>query len=197
MIGIIIAAVWQMSGYTMALYLAGLRGIPEETIEDPGVIGWYEYNGTYTVAATADRVGRVLMHVREGAKGWELWSLRGPIAAKGEDTEVEWIPTLKRGDCSTPTLAIAEGNSHLRANKAVTVPILAEWKGADATPGQKGLARKWGVKRDLDDVTMGECSALIDSAQAKRTVDDHLDPGLKNRREHAWAVRQRLFRRSA
>jgi glucose/mannose transport system permease protein len=33
MIGIIIAAVWQMSGYTMAMYLAGMRGIPEELRE--------------------------------------------------------------------------------------------------------------------------------------------------------------------
>lgn len=32
-IGIVLAAVWQMSGYTMALYLAGLRGIPEELRE--------------------------------------------------------------------------------------------------------------------------------------------------------------------
>lgn len=156
--------------------------LPGETIEDPGTIAWYEYQDTYTVAATADRVGRVLMHARKGAKGWELWSLRGPIAAKAENTDVEWIPTLRRGDCSTPALAIAEGNSHLRANRATVVPVLAEWKGADATPGQKGLARKWGVKRDLDGVTMGECSALIDAAMAKRTVDDHLDPGLAHRR---------------
>lgn len=33
LIGVIIAAVWQMSGYTMALYLAGLRGIPVEVRE--------------------------------------------------------------------------------------------------------------------------------------------------------------------
>lgn len=39
MIGIIIAAVWQMSGYTMALYLAGLRGIPEELREAAKVDG--------------------------------------------------------------------------------------------------------------------------------------------------------------
>jgi glucose/mannose transport system permease protein len=32
-IGIVIAAVWQMAGYTMALYLAGLAGIPEELRE--------------------------------------------------------------------------------------------------------------------------------------------------------------------
>ncbi len=39
LIGIIIAAVWQMSGYTMALYLAGLRGIPEELREAAQVDG--------------------------------------------------------------------------------------------------------------------------------------------------------------
>jgi glucose/mannose transport system permease protein len=33
MIGIVIAAVWQMSGYTMAMYLAGMRGIAEELRE--------------------------------------------------------------------------------------------------------------------------------------------------------------------
>ncbi|MEF2278663.1 sugar ABC transporter permease [Deinococcus sp. YIM 134068] len=39
LIGIIVAAVWQMSGYTMALYLAGLRGIPEELREAAKVDG--------------------------------------------------------------------------------------------------------------------------------------------------------------
>jgi len=32
-VGIVAAAVWQMAGYTMALYLAGLAGIPEELRE--------------------------------------------------------------------------------------------------------------------------------------------------------------------
>jgi glucose/mannose transport system permease protein len=39
LIGIIIAAIWQMSGYTMALYLASLRGIPEELREAARVDG--------------------------------------------------------------------------------------------------------------------------------------------------------------
>jgi glucose/mannose transport system permease protein len=39
LIGIIIAAVWQMSGYTMAMYLAGIRGIPEELREAAYVDG--------------------------------------------------------------------------------------------------------------------------------------------------------------
>ncbi|HLV37101.1 MAG TPA: sugar ABC transporter permease [Spirillospora sp.] len=38
-IGIIIAATWQLSGYTMAMYLAGLRGIPIELREAARVDG--------------------------------------------------------------------------------------------------------------------------------------------------------------
>ncbi|MBO8142307.1 MAG: sugar ABC transporter permease [Firmicutes bacterium] len=39
MIGIVLAAAWQMSGYTMALYLAGLRAIPGELKEAAEVDG--------------------------------------------------------------------------------------------------------------------------------------------------------------
>jgi glucose/mannose transport system permease protein len=42
-VGIIIAAVWQMSGYTMALYLAGLRGISVEMREAALVDGASEW----------------------------------------------------------------------------------------------------------------------------------------------------------
>lgn len=38
-VGIVLAAIWQMSGYTMALYLAGLRGIPDEVREAAVVDG--------------------------------------------------------------------------------------------------------------------------------------------------------------
>lgn len=39
MIGIIIVAVWQMSGYVMAMYLAGIRGIPDDLREAAQVDG--------------------------------------------------------------------------------------------------------------------------------------------------------------
>ncbi|MFO7264569.1 MAG: sugar ABC transporter permease [Limnochordales bacterium] len=44
LIGIVVAAVWQMSGYTMALFLAGLRGIPDELREAARVDGcsWWQ-----------------------------------------------------------------------------------------------------------------------------------------------------------
>lgn len=48
LIPVIIAAAWQLTGYTMAMYLAGLRGIPEEIREAARVdgaseIGLYRY----------------------------------------------------------------------------------------------------------------------------------------------------------
>jgi glucose/mannose transport system permease protein len=46
LLGIIIAAVWQMSGYTMAMFLAGIRGIPEELREAARVDGASEF-GVY------------------------------------------------------------------------------------------------------------------------------------------------------
>jgi glucose/mannose transport system permease protein len=42
MLSIVIAATWQMSGYTMAMYLAALRGIPEELREAARVDGCNE-----------------------------------------------------------------------------------------------------------------------------------------------------------
>jgi glucose/mannose transport system permease protein len=43
---VVVAAGWQMSGYTMAMYLAGLRGIPEEMREAARVDGASEF-GVY------------------------------------------------------------------------------------------------------------------------------------------------------
>jgi glucose/mannose transport system permease protein len=40
--GIIIAAIWQMSGYTMAMFLAGIRGVSEELREAARVDGCTE-----------------------------------------------------------------------------------------------------------------------------------------------------------
>ncbi len=48
LIAVVIAAGWQMSGYTMAMYLAGLRGVPEELreagrVDGAGEFGIYRY----------------------------------------------------------------------------------------------------------------------------------------------------------
>lgn len=43
LVGILVPAVWQLSGYTMAIYLAGIRGIPEELREAARVDGCTEW----------------------------------------------------------------------------------------------------------------------------------------------------------
>ncbi|MBN1681378.1 MAG: sugar ABC transporter permease [Anaerolineae bacterium] len=43
LIGVLVPAVWQLSGYTMAIYLAGIRGIPEELREAARVDGCTEW----------------------------------------------------------------------------------------------------------------------------------------------------------
>jgi glucose/mannose transport system permease protein len=43
LIAVVVAAAWQMSGYTMAMYLAGLRGIPDELREAARVDGATEF----------------------------------------------------------------------------------------------------------------------------------------------------------
>ncbi|MDR7433941.1 MAG: sugar ABC transporter permease [Armatimonadota bacterium] len=40
---VVLAAVWQMSGFTMAMYLAGLRGVPDELLEAARVDGASEW----------------------------------------------------------------------------------------------------------------------------------------------------------
>jgi glucose/mannose transport system permease protein len=42
-LSVVLAATWQMSGYTMAMYLAGLRGVPDELREAARVDGANEF----------------------------------------------------------------------------------------------------------------------------------------------------------
>ena len=49
-IGVIIAAVWQYSGYTMALYLAGLRGLPMSLYESAKMDGATELGYYFRIA---------------------------------------------------------------------------------------------------------------------------------------------------
>lgn len=49
-VGIIIAAIWQYSGYTMALYLAGLQGIPQNLTESARLDGATEFQYYLRVA---------------------------------------------------------------------------------------------------------------------------------------------------
>ena len=43
LVGVLVPAIWQLSGYTMAIYLAGIRGVPEELREAARVDGCNEW----------------------------------------------------------------------------------------------------------------------------------------------------------
>lgn len=47
--GIVVAAIWQMAGYTMAMFLAGIRGISEELREAARVDGCSEFGVYYRI----------------------------------------------------------------------------------------------------------------------------------------------------
>ncbi|ADK82498.1 carbohydrate ABC transporter permease [Sediminispirochaeta smaragdinae] len=49
-LGILLAAIWQYSGYTMALYLAGLRGLPESIRESSRMDGAGEFTYYWKIA---------------------------------------------------------------------------------------------------------------------------------------------------
>lgn len=146
-------------------------------------IGWFEHEGTYTVGANATGIGRVKMHVRRGDDGWEVWSLRPPIAARGEEGRDD-IATCQRPDCADLRTAVAWAESHLTAHGAVLSPLDAPWRSEPASDKQRGLLRALGLRRDSSAMTAGEASLLIDAYRAFQRVKDVKDPGLANRR--AW-----------
>lgn len=49
LLGVVIAAIWQMSGYVMAMFLAGIRGVPEELREAARVDGCTELGVYYRI----------------------------------------------------------------------------------------------------------------------------------------------------
>jgi superfamily II DNA or RNA helicase len=161
--------------------------LPGQRATDPGVIGWYEWEDTFTVGAKADGVGHIRMHVREGKQGWEVWSIRPPIAAKGETGDD--IATRRRGDCESKEVALAWANAHLSAHRAIVAPLDAEWRDQPASAGQKGILRSLQIRRDLSDMSSGEADALIDAIKARRRVAEVLDPGLAHRRKYALKQR--------
>jgi glucose/mannose transport system permease protein len=84
-VGIIIAAVWQMSGYTMALYLAGLRGIPIELREAGRVDGaseWQLYRHVILPLLRPITLSAMIILGHISLKIFDLiWAMAGPDLA--------------------------------------------------------------------------------------------------------------------
>lgn len=86
LLGVIIAAVWQMSGYTMAMFLAGIRGIPEELREAARVDGCTELGVYYRIVLPQLRpivLSAVIILGHISLKIFDLvWTMAGPDNAQ-------------------------------------------------------------------------------------------------------------------
>ncbi len=84
LIALIIAAVWQMSGFAMALYLAGLRGIPEEIKEAAYVDGagaWKTFWKVLLPQLNPITVTVVIILIQSSMKTFDLvYAMTGPGA---------------------------------------------------------------------------------------------------------------------
>jgi glucose/mannose transport system permease protein len=86
---VVIAAVWQMSGYVMAMYLAGLRGIPEELREAARVDGateWQIFRGVVLPLLQPITLSAVIILGHISLKIFDLTkSMTGPGAGFSTD----------------------------------------------------------------------------------------------------------------
>ncbi|MCL6626429.1 carbohydrate ABC transporter permease [Alicyclobacillus shizuokensis] len=85
LLAVIIAAVWQMSGFAMALYLSGLRSIPDDLKEAAAVDGanaWTTFWRVILPQLNAVTVTVVIMLIHISMKTFDLiYAMTGPGAA--------------------------------------------------------------------------------------------------------------------
>nr|WP_245632896.1 sugar ABC transporter permease [Alicyclobacillus kakegawensis] len=85
LLAVIIAAVWQMSGFAMALYLSGLRAIPDDLKEAAAVDGanaWTTFWRVILPQLNAVTVTVVIMLIHISMKTFDLiYAMTGPGAA--------------------------------------------------------------------------------------------------------------------
>lgn len=111
LIGIAVAAVWQMSGYTMALFLAGLRGIPDEVREAGRVDGcswWQLYRYVELPLLKPIIWGAVIILGHIALKAFDLvFVMAGPDNASTSVPAVSMYLTAFRGNQFGKGAAIA------------------------------------------------------------------------------------------
>jgi glucose/mannose transport system permease protein len=103
MLSIVIAAVWQMSGFVMALYLAGLRGIPEELREAARVDGageWQIFRRVIFPLLVPITLSAVIILGHISLKIYDLtvaMSPQGPAYATDVPANFMWQTTFRDG----------------------------------------------------------------------------------------------------
>ncbi|MFZ5824328.1 MAG: carbohydrate ABC transporter permease [Bacillota bacterium] len=126
-LAVVIAAVWQMSGFAMATYLAGLQGIPEDVKEAARVDGASEWQTLRRIVLPMLRpmtISIIIMLAHVSFKTFDLvYAMTGPGAMYVTDVPgVYMFETAFRGNFMANGAAIAMVMLVLSA--VVTVPYL-------------------------------------------------------------------------
>ncbi len=102
MLAIALAATWQLSGYVMALYLAGIRGIPEQLRESARVDGaseWQIYRRVVLPMLRPVTLGAVVILGHISLKIFDLIMAISPEGGRGFSVEVPamnmWFTTFR------------------------------------------------------------------------------------------------------
>ena len=110
-IGIVVAAVWQMAGYTMALYLAGLSGVPEELREAAvaeGASGWQLYTRVIVPLLAPVTLSAMIILGHISLKIFDLvFAMAGPDNARTDVPALLMYVTTFRGNQFAKGAAIA------------------------------------------------------------------------------------------
>jgi len=110
-VGIVVAAVWQMAGYTMALYLAGLAGIPEELREAAVVEGandWQLYTRIILPLMAPITLSAMIILGHISLKIFDLvFAMAGPDNARTDVPALLMFITTFRGNQFAKGAAIA------------------------------------------------------------------------------------------
>lgn len=141
--------------------------LPGQSASSKSAVGWYEYSGAWTASGRLPDDGQLTMHVLAGDGRWEVWGIRAPPRdRRGFDEDVV---TMLHTSASSEG-AIAWGIAHLKSQNAKVSPISADWKTQPATEPQVNALKRWGIRRDLSQISRGEASALLDSVVARNKV---------------------------
>ena len=141
-------------------------------------LAWFKDGETLTVGGRRRDGTGVVIHVRPGFGGLEVWE----VLVDGDTTTA-----TRRESRPTTGAALRWAEEHLRALGVDVAAPDAPWRRKPASTGQLGMLRALGRHRDTTGMSAGEASALIDLAVATRAIRQAEDP---DRFRRAEAVRR-------
>jgi glucose/mannose transport system permease protein len=108
LLAVLIAAVWQMSGFAMAVYLAGLRGIPEELKEAARIDGAGPWRTFWSVVLPQLRGTTTTIIIILTAASLKVFGLIYAMTGPGQDFVTD-MPSMNMFDTTYQGNQFAEG----------------------------------------------------------------------------------------